>query len=333
MTELKRSRGPVVKATGSSGGTDAGRIEAVFATIGGPRDLDGDIIEPGAITQGPVILGNWNHSVWSSVPPIGRGRIKIVGNQARFVGRFFMDTAAGRDAHAVLKGLGDLAEFSWSLDNIKSRMGKDSQGRTTRFITSVDVREVSPVLQAASIGTQLLDISEKTGAAGCLTGAERDELERIKLRLIADQLRKDMTADALRKELSAIKEKAFIAYSECFRVPTGTRAAAKAAIDSYAPGLGIDPAAVTIRWFTEEPADDGPGAFGEQYADFTGHPRLGGRCQPKLRPNEMWLHADLDDLDAWSIAAHELRHLAGGDEEQAEIFEIRARLDLDRSTT
>ncbi len=127
-----------------------GTLHAVFCTLGSP-DLDGDIIQPGAFTNGaPVVISTWNHGSWEKgQPPIGRGVIRVTQTEAILEGKLFMNTAAGREMFDVLKELGPLAEYSWSLQNVKSQPGTWN-GHPVRVITSVDVAECSPVLRGAA---------------------------------------------------------------------------------------------------------------------------------------------------------------------------------------
>ncbi|WP_101255009.1 HK97 family phage prohead protease [Streptomyces barkulensis] len=320
--ESKTTRGSVSVKAARSGGGASGTIEAVFATLG-VRDHDGDIVQPGAIGSGQVIISDWNHSSWQGARPIGRGRIYVDGNKARLSGRLFLDTAAGREAHAMLKGLGDLAEFSWSLDSIESHMGQDAQGRPTRFITGVKVREVSPVIQAASIGTGLLALKGR--------GSTRAELAAIKARLdleelaeIAERNERALHCEAVQAELLDVHEDMLrrdgVGYSRDLDslVPDGTKDAARAAVVRYAGELGL-PDAVRVKWFSAE--DE------EGHVEFRSLRPLLGRCRPKAEPDTIWLHSALSAEEAHRVAAHELRHLAGGDESEARTYEEKAKFE------
>ncbi|MDO0937401.1 hypothetical protein QQY66_38855 [Streptomyces sp. DG2A-72] len=329
MIERKTaSNGVTVKAVA---GTDAsGRIEATFVTFG-VRDHDGDIVEPGAVKEGPVIISGWNHSAWGpNAMPIGRGSIKVVGNTARVVGELFMDSVAGRDAHAVLKGLGDLAEFSWSLDEIKSRMGKDIKGRPTRYISSVKVREISPVLQAASIGTELVSIKSRSD----ISDVERRELLRIRKNLetdelitIRERLDEECRHEALRTEVERlyhnyVKEVGVgYSYDKAWIVPQTVRDAAYAAIGTYAPELGLDRDQIRIKWFS---AEDGA----DEFMDFWSEVPLLGRCHPKAAPSVIELNSGLSEDDCWNVVPHELRHISHPEEseEDVRLYESRSRL-------
>lgn len=167
---------------------DKGLVEAVFSTFG-VLDSDGDITLPGAIEDGAeVVISAYGHrSHWGSLP-VGKGRIRTTDTEAILEGQFFLDTTAGRETFEVVKELVDdrLGEWSWSLHDVKSHRG-DLNGRSVNFIDSVRIKEVSPVLIGASIGTRTL--SAKARAA-------LDELEHIRLQHIA----RDLQLSRLRNE-------------------------------------------------------------------------------------------------------------------------------------
>ena len=90
--------------------------------------------------------------------------------------------------------------------------------------------------------------------------------------------------------------------------------AAKAAVEEVLPvlkrDLGLD--AVTVKWFRPETAERR--AYRESTGSTAWHTfeaeegRL-GQCLGS-EPNEVWVRADLDALDAAEVLAHELRHSA-----------------------
>jgi hypothetical protein len=135
-----------------------GKVTAVFSTFN-VVDRDGDVVMPGAISHGRVAISQWNHGSWNvGLPPVGIGVIGTTGSEAIMTGQFFMDTEAGyltfRAVHALhVAGIG---EWSYSLHGIVSRRWKVG-GRDARIIDRVTVREVSPVMQGASINTRTLD--------------------------------------------------------------------------------------------------------------------------------------------------------------------------------
>lgn len=138
---------------------DRGEVAAVFSTFDA-IDSDNDVTLKGAFTDGaPVAISAYGHRSWSGELPVGKGRIRELSTEAVMEGRFFMDTQKGRDTFLTVKAMSEdeasLQEWSYSLDNIKSRQG-EFDGKQVRFIESVDVTEVSPVLKGAGINTRTL---------------------------------------------------------------------------------------------------------------------------------------------------------------------------------
>ncbi len=141
---------------------DSGYIEAAFARLN-VIDHDGDVTLPGAFPTKDVPMSAFGHTSWEGVPPVGKGTISEQGDWAVFTGNLFMDTTHGRDAHATLKGLGPLAEFSYGFSVLDSEPSvKD--GRNVRMLKSLDPFEVSHVLKGAGMGTHLRSI--KSGGLG-----------------------------------------------------------------------------------------------------------------------------------------------------------------------
>lgn len=136
---------------------EEGIVEAIFSTFG-VKDLDGDVVTKGAITDGAsVIISAYGHRSWDGELPIGTGTVRVTDNEAILEGKFFLDTTHGRDAWGTVKALSDagLQQWSYSLEDVKSTKGQ-LNGETVRIIESVNITEVSPVLKGASIGTRTL---------------------------------------------------------------------------------------------------------------------------------------------------------------------------------
>jgi len=158
MTTLayKLARGGEVKLD------EAGAIEVAFAQLG-VIDADGDVTLPGAFPSKDVPISAYGHTSWEGALPVGRGTISEEGDWAVLRGRLFMDTSQGRDAHATLKGLGELAEYSYGYRVLDGGPGTH-EGRPVRELRRLDVHEVSPVLRGAGVGTHTRSI--KDGAPG-----------------------------------------------------------------------------------------------------------------------------------------------------------------------
>lgn len=166
----------IVKSTTGAVAVTENHVTAAFATTG-VIDHDLDVIAPGAVAPGPVVISGWGHASWNAGAmslPIGKGTINEVGDKLILAGEFF-DTAVARETKATLAGLGDLGEWSWSLHDIEGEP-ETIAGQRVRRITKVRVREVSPVLSAASIGTGTIALR------GLLTATEKAELRAIAAR-------------------------------------------------------------------------------------------------------------------------------------------------------
>lgn len=134
-----------------------GTVRAVFATLG-VIDKDGDVVMKGAIPDGAeVVISAYSHTSWKGSLPVGKGTIHEVGDEAILDGEFFMKTTHGVDTFETVKGLGGLGEWSFSLQNVKASRG-EIDGKTARLLSSIEVKEVSPVLVGAGVDTRTLEV-------------------------------------------------------------------------------------------------------------------------------------------------------------------------------
>lgn len=183
---------------------DAGTIEAVFSTFGVP-DRDGDIVEAGAIPHGQPVPMVWSHD-WQRM--IGKGTTRVDTDRAVFDGQLFMDTDAGKDAHATIKAMGDLMEYSWGFRVLDADF-VERDAEFVRVIKRVELFEVSPVLVGAGMNTGTLSLkhgmpfAEQTDA---VLAAVADLVGRS--RSLADLRLKEgrVLSSANRDRLSAIAE-------------------------------------------------------------------------------------------------------------------------------
>lgn len=163
-----------------------GEVSAVFSTFG-VIDKDGDVVVPGAIKDGTeVVISAYQHASWQAALPIGKGVIRTTDSEAILEGKFFLDTAGGRETFEVVKELGALQEWSYSLRNVVAERG-ELNGLPARFLKSIDVKEVSPVLVGASVNTRTLAVKgagalplglAQGGVIGADTTAGVDELRK-----------------------------------------------------------------------------------------------------------------------------------------------------------
>lgn len=135
----------------------AGDLQAVFSTFG-VADHDNDVTLPGAFEDGaPVRLlpaHNWAHYM------IGKGTIRTDNTRALFDGRFFLNTAEGRNWYESIKADdGELQQWSYGFDVVDAEPGV-FEGQPVRFLKKLRVHEVSPVTLGAGIGTATLAVKE-----------------------------------------------------------------------------------------------------------------------------------------------------------------------------
>lgn len=134
-----------------------GEVSAVFSTFN-VVDLDGDVTLPGAIKDGAeVVISAYGHTSHGGALPVGKGVIRTTDTEATLHGQFFMDTAAGRETFAVVKQLGPLQEWSYSLNDVKAHSGEFGS-QQVRFLESIFVKEVSPTLLGAGVNTRTLSV-------------------------------------------------------------------------------------------------------------------------------------------------------------------------------
>lgn len=138
---------------------DQGLVSAVIATIA-VVDKDGDYTVPGAFEDGAnVVISSYQHQSWSGALPVGKGRLRVTGNEAIIDGQFFLDTTHGRDSFLTVKRLAEsgLGEWSYGFDILDAEHG-EHDGQRVRFLKRLKVYEASPVLVAAGQGTRTLAV-------------------------------------------------------------------------------------------------------------------------------------------------------------------------------
>lgn len=139
---------------------DEGLVAAVFSTFD-VEDLDGDVTLPGAIKGGTeVVISAYGHGSWDGLLPVGKGTIRTTTREAILDGAFVLDTEGGRETFAVVKQLGPLQEWSYSLHNVAYRF-EQRDGHEVRVLESMDVKEVSPTLRGSGIDTRTLSTKSR----------------------------------------------------------------------------------------------------------------------------------------------------------------------------
>lgn len=145
--------------------TDSGRITALVARIG-VTNQNGLKLMPGVLGANgrqPIIVSRWNHdSVFmGGEGPVGAGEVYEEDGYIRMQAQLFMDTQGGQETFSVLKGLGDIAEYSVSIhhDGQEFEVVKEGE-KHIREITYGAIMEVSPVDRGADRYTRTMDLSK-----------------------------------------------------------------------------------------------------------------------------------------------------------------------------
>lgn len=145
---------------------DKGDFSAKFAEFE-VVDLDDDVTRTGAIRNGsPVLIGAYNHESQPGIGgalPTGRGEIKVAGADVFVDGRFFLETPQGQTHYDTVKAVGDLGEWSYVYAVERASYG-ERDGKAVRFLESLDVRSVDPVLAGAGRDTRTVAIKSAGGA-------------------------------------------------------------------------------------------------------------------------------------------------------------------------
>lgn len=137
---------------------DQGLVTAVFSTFN-VVDADGDVTLPGAFDDGAEwMISAYGHKSWDGVLPVGKGIVRVEGNEAHMDGQFFMDTIGGLETFKVVKNMGSMQEWSYSCQPDKFSYG-EFEGQKVRFLEHIlPGGEVSPVIKGAGVDTRTLAV-------------------------------------------------------------------------------------------------------------------------------------------------------------------------------
>lgn len=149
-----------------------GIVECCFATFD-RVDLDRDVIRAGAMPPDgtAVVLSAYGHKSHEGKIPIGSGTIRSTRTEAIATLKFTANSQAARETLEIVEELSRLGlqEWSFSLQSVVATRGSWQGESGVRIITKIGkVKEVSPVLIGAGIGTRTLSVG---------SGATPDEAE------------------------------------------------------------------------------------------------------------------------------------------------------------
>lgn len=157
MPETKTLLGVEVKSA------DEGKALVKFAAYD-EIDHHGDVTLKGAFRDGKsVLVSSYNHASWGGALPVGKGVIRdsADGKSAVAELQFFMNTQAGRETFETVKATGELQQWSYGF-NVEDQEQGEFEGKSVRFLKSLDVYEISPVLVGAGKSTETLAIKGLT---------------------------------------------------------------------------------------------------------------------------------------------------------------------------
>ena len=134
-------------------------ITARFASLG-VVDLDGDIIEPGAIGEQDVLLGAYNHG-HQSLPP-GYGKTYETAKAAMFKGQF-LENEVGTETYSTLKQLKAAGiNQEWSFRFFVEEGGFETRKNVEYYIIrKAKVSHVAPVEVGAGVNTGTVSIKSQ----------------------------------------------------------------------------------------------------------------------------------------------------------------------------
>lgn len=281
-----------------------GTVRAVIGTAN-RVDFDGDILLPGAIPDGSeAVISAWNHSSTGERPPVGKGTIHNVGDRVVFKGVFF-DTPRAQEVRTILAALGPRAEWSWAYDVERSKPERIN-GRQVRLLQKVRVFEVSPVLRAASIGTETLEVHGRD-----LTDEQHAELLAIRSKSEAWRLQQE----GQRIQARAERDRALAMLAEAAK-PDGARmAAARKFAEAASRALGLQ--VPDVKWFSPGRA---PATTSANVV--LAHEAMGKTLRgfADRETGEIWIANTLSGRDLARTICHEVAHLAGREHPEAEHF-------------
>lgn len=136
---------------------DKGTVAAVFSTFNA-IDSDMDVTIPGAFKDGaPWKISAYGHGSWVGRLPVGKGTVRVTDTEAILDGQFFMDVPEAESTFKVVKNMGELQEWSYSVHPLKYSYGEfGDPPKRVRFLEQLAEGEVSPVLAGAGVGTRTL---------------------------------------------------------------------------------------------------------------------------------------------------------------------------------
>lgn len=161
-------------------------------------DKDGDVTLTGAFPEGKqILISSYMHGSWMGELPVGKGVIRVVGDDVFVDGEFYLNTDSGKQHYETIKNAPELTEWSYGFKVLEreenSEWNKNPQ--VWRVLKRVDPFEASPVLLGAGIDTRTVAI--KSGTDGLPYSDELDAVLAAADKII---VRSKSLADLRKKE-------------------------------------------------------------------------------------------------------------------------------------
>ena len=203
---------------------DPRTVVAKFATLG-VVDLDGDVIESGAIGDQDVLMGAYNHD-FASLPP-GYGQTYETRDAAMFRGKF-LETPVGDLYYSTLKALDDAGQsMEWSFRFFVDDGGVETRDGEDHFvIRKARVAHVAPVERGAGIDTRIVSIK----SCGPECEAKKAEMAKTCSCKNGDQSSTDTAPPTIEIDYEKLADAIAVAFAKVLPQP------AKAIADDPSPG-------------------------------------------------------------------------------------------------
>lgn len=168
---------------------DTGTFEAIVSVFG-VKDLQGDVVEPGAFTKTLKGFGKekalpavWSHQFQNPDMFLGKYlEAEETDNHLRLVGKVNMDYPKGPMVHGLMKD-GLIQQFSWSgrvedfepIEKGDDFFDEENEWMNGARIKQIDLWEAGPTFRGANAETALLGVKAASG----LSVARKEEVMNV----------------------------------------------------------------------------------------------------------------------------------------------------------
>ena len=136
-------------------GSPEGSISVKFATLG-VLDAYQEVVDVGSIGDQSVRISAWGHN--HGVPVVGKGATSEDGDDALFLGQYFLKDPNAQVHYNVAKELGDLQEWSFAFYVNEWEYREIDGIEDVPVFTDIEVVEVCQVMKGAGVDTHTIDV-------------------------------------------------------------------------------------------------------------------------------------------------------------------------------